>query len=67
VLNGALGEFYNAFNVGDYALINNGALLPAFDVIGTHADFLTGGVSTAISDFLQQGFGDLAGYFVPAM
>jgi hypothetical protein len=67
VLNGALGEFFNASNVELYSLLNGGDILPVGDLIGTHADFLTHGVSTAVSDFLQLGFSDLAGYFIPSM
>ncbi len=63
VMNGALGEFFNASNVELYSLLNGGAILPVADVIGTHADFLTGGVSTAVTDFLQLGLSDVAGYF----
>jgi hypothetical protein len=66
VLNGALGEFFNASNVGLFSLLNGGAILPDADLIGTHFDFLDGTVSAAITDFLNQGFSDLAGYFVPA-
>ncbi len=65
VLNGALGEFFNAFNVEDYSLINSGALLPAFDIIGTHAEL--GTVAASVSEYLTLGFQDLAGYFVPSM
>lgn len=65
VLNGALGEFANAFNVEAYSLLNSGDILPLADLIGTHSDFLTGTVSSAVTDFLQQGVGDLAGFFDP--
>lgn len=61
VLNGALSEFFNAANVGEYALLNGGALLPDADIIGS-ADF-TGSVSTVIGEYLQLGLSDLAGYF----
>ncbi len=61
VLNGALSEFYNAFNVEDYSLINGGALLPAFDIIGTHAEL--GTVAASVGEYLTLGFQDLAGYF----
>jgi hypothetical protein len=61
VLNGALTEFYNAFNVEDYALTNGGALLPLADTFGT-ADF-TGSIPTVVSEYLQLGLSDLAGYF----
>jgi hypothetical protein len=62
VLNGALSEFLNASNVEDFSLLNSGALLPVADIIGTH-DFLGAGVATAVSDYLQLGLSDLAGYF----
>jgi hypothetical protein len=60
VMNGALGEFFNASNVGLYSLLNSGALLPDADVIGTP---LGTSVSTAISDYLSAGLADIAGYF----
>jgi hypothetical protein len=63
VFNGALGEFDNAYNVELFSLLNSGDILPVGDVIGTNADFLTHGVSTAVTDFLQAGLSDLAGYF----
>lgn len=72
VFNGALTEFYDAFNVGLYALFNGGDLVPAADAsdflfgsAGTIADALADGatVSSAITDFLTNGFADLAGYF----
>jgi hypothetical protein len=70
VFNGALTEFYDAYNVGLYALLNGGDLLGAGDVFGapdTIADVLGGGATatTALSDFLQLGFSDLLGYFDP--
>jgi hypothetical protein len=61
VLNGAVGEFFNAFNVEDYALMNAGALLPAADIIGTHAEMAT--VAASVSEYLTLGFQDLLGYF----
>jgi hypothetical protein len=63
VMNGALTEFYNAFNVEDYSLLNSGALLPAVDVFGSHAAFLGDGVAGAVEDFLKLGTSDLAGFF----
>jgi hypothetical protein len=72
VFNGALTEFYDAYNVGLYALLSGGDLVPAADAsdylfgsASTIADALGDGatVSSAISDFLQIGFADLAGYF----
>ena len=66
VLNGALTEFFNADNVGLYALLNMGAILPDADLFGPHLDFLDGSVSTAITDFLNLGSQDLLGYFIPA-
>jgi hypothetical protein len=61
VLNGALGEFLNASNVETYSLLNSGDLIPVADIIGTH-DF-TGTISTVVTDYLQLGLSDLAGYF----
>jgi hypothetical protein len=63
VLNGALTEFYNAFNVEDYSLLNSGALLPVADVFGSHAAFLGDGVAGAVEDFIKLGTSDLAGFF----
>jgi hypothetical protein len=67
VLNGALGEFDNAYNVGLFSLLDPTGSFDPTDIIGTHADLLNGGLSEAISGFLQLGLSDLAGYFVPAM
>jgi hypothetical protein len=65
VLNGALTEFANAYNVGLFALLSGGEVIDAGDIFGTHADFLAGGATSAISDFLQLGFNDILGYFDP--
>jgi hypothetical protein len=65
VLNGALGQFDNAYNVGLFALLDpTGTFNPA-DIIGTH-DFLGDGLATAAGEYLQLGFSDLLGYFIPA-
>jgi hypothetical protein len=64
VFNGALTEFFNADNVALYALLNGGNLLPSDLVFGTH-DF-TGSVATVFGDYLNLGFQDLLGYFLPA-
>lgn len=61
VLNGAMAEFYNAFNVEDYSLLNNGALLPAADIFGSHAEMAT--VAASVSEYLTLGYQDLLGYF----
>jgi hypothetical protein len=61
VLNGALTEFYNAFNVEDYSLLNSGALLPAADIFGTHAELAT--VAASVTEYLTLGTSDLAGFF----
>jgi hypothetical protein len=66
VLNGALTEFDNAYNVELFSLLNGGAVIDPSDIFGAHADFLTGGVSSAVTDFLQLGASDLLGYFEPA-
>jgi hypothetical protein len=63
VFNGALTEFANAYNVGLFALLNGGGLIDAADIFGPHVDFLEGGVTSAITDFLQLGFSDILGYF----
>jgi hypothetical protein len=64
VLNGALTEFYNAFNVEDYSLLNSGSLIPFADIFGTH-DFVGTGATVmgAATEYLQLGLSDLAGYF----
>lgn len=65
VLNGALTEFFNADNVGLYALLNSGHLISDSLIFGPH-DFVSGAgdtVSSAITDYLQLAFSDLAGYF----
>jgi hypothetical protein len=61
VLNGALVEFDNASNVELYSLLNGGALLPAADIFGTHAEMAT--VAASVAEYLQLGLSDLAGYF----
>ena len=61
VLNGALTEFYNAFNVEDYSLLNSGALLPAADIFGSHAELAT--VAASVGEYLTLGYQDLLGYF----
>jgi hypothetical protein len=63
VLNGALGEFDNAYNTELFSLLNGGDILPVADLIGTHTDLLNGTVSEAITGFLQLGVSDLAGFF----
>jgi hypothetical protein len=65
VFNGALTEFANAYNVGLFALLSGGDVIDSGDIFGLHADFLDGGVSSAIGEFLQLGFNDLLGYFDP--
>jgi hypothetical protein len=67
VLNGAVGEFFNAYNVELFSLLNAGDILPDADLIGTHFDLLNGTVAEAFSGFLTLGFQDLAGYFLPAV
>jgi hypothetical protein len=64
VLNGALTEYYNAFNVEDYSLLNNGSLLPPADIFGTHAEATT--VAASVAEYLNLGYQDLLGYFEPA-
>ncbi len=61
VLNGSLTEFFNAFNVEDYALLNAGNLLPAADIFGTHAEL--GTVAASVAEYLTLGYQDLLGYF----
>lgn len=66
LFNGSLAEFSNAYNVELFSLLNPGVaadMIPAADIIGSHADFLTGSVSTAVTDFLTLGWNDLLGFF----
>jgi hypothetical protein len=67
VLNGALVEFDDAFNVEAYSLLNNGALPPAADLIGSSTNITEGLNSTNPAEFfLNFGLGDLQGYFDPS-
>lgn len=61
VLNGALVEYDNASNVELYSLLNNGALLPAADIFGGHAE--AGTVAASVTEYLTLGYQDLLGYF----
>jgi hypothetical protein len=63
VFNGALTEFANAYNVGLFSLLDPTSTFDPADIFGTHADLLAGGATSAISEFLQLGVSDLAGYF----
>ena len=71
LFNGALVRFDDAYNIGLYALENNGALLPAADyatdLFGNTASLtteLSGLTATqAVTDLLGNGFSDLLGYF----
>jgi len=63
VLNGALTEFDNAYNVELFSLLNGGDVIPAADIFGAHADFLNDGVMGAVTEFLQLGSSDLLGFF----
>jgi hypothetical protein len=63
LLNGALGQFDNAYNVGLFSLLDPTGTFDPTDIIGTHAAFLNDGATVAIGEFLQQGFTDLLGYF----
>ena len=70
LFNGALGEFDDAYNVGLYALENNGAMLPAADfatdLFGNTSSLtseLAGTTaSQAITDLLGNAYSDLLGY-----
>jgi hypothetical protein len=66
VLNGSLTEVLNATNVGLFALLNGGDILPVADLFGP-TDFLGDGVTSAISEYLTLSFNDLLGFFIPAM
>jgi hypothetical protein len=67
VLNGALVEFDDAANVELYALENNGALIPAADLIGSDTTIDkaldTGNATGAAEYFFNFGLGDLQGFF----
>jgi hypothetical protein len=69
--NGALVNFDDAFNTGLYALFNNGDLITgasaANDLFGSATSIsealATGTATSAITDFLTDGYNDLLGYF----
>ncbi len=70
LFNGALINFDDAYNTGLYALLNNGALISGADLndlFGTSASIteaLAGGTaSSAVTDFLTDGYNDLLGFF----
>jgi hypothetical protein len=66
IFNGAISELFNATNVETYSLLNGGELLPVSDIIG-NLDLVSGTgdtVTSAVSGYLQQAIGDLAGYFL---
>jgi hypothetical protein len=63
VLNGALGQFDNAYNVGLFSLLDPAGAFPTEDIIGTHAAFLNDGAATAVGEFFSLGVSDLLGYF----
>ena len=64
-INGALSEFYNAFNVESYSLLGGTGTIPVSDLFGDPtalAHLLGEGTSTAVTSFLTTGFGDLEGF-----
>jgi len=64
-LNGALSEFFNAYNVEAYSLLNDGATVPVADLFGNPAGLETilgEGTSSAVTQFITTGLGDLEGY-----
>lgn len=67
LFNGATINFYDAFNVGLYAVLNDGDLITAEDLLGSSANIeaaLEGGtVADAVGYFLEQGVNDIFGYF----
>lgn len=67
VFNGALTEFYDAYNTDLYAMLNGGDLITADDLFGsvhTIATALgTDTVSGAFNTFFDAGMNDLLGYF----
>jgi hypothetical protein len=75
VFNGALGEFYDADNVGLYALENNGAAIPELDAFdnllitgASTAALDTGTVSGEFTTVFDAGVADLAGFFdIPSL
>jgi hypothetical protein len=58
VSNGALVEFDDAYNVEAYELENDGALVPAGDLLGSSMT-----IADAFTTFFDQGPDDLLGYF----
>ena len=69
VFNGALTEFSDALNVELYSLENNGALIPAADLIGSSTNIADGLAATNPAEFfLNFGLGDLQGFFdIPSL
>lgn len=72
VLNGAVIEFDDAFNTELYALENNGALIPAADLIGSSTNIdnalALGNPTAAAEYFFNFGLGDLQGYLdIPSL
>ncbi len=68
VLNGALTEFYDAYNSELYGLLNGNALIPVSDVFGSPTEIGlalgTGATDmSAANTFFDAGLADLAGYF----
>jgi hypothetical protein len=64
LFNGALGKFDDAVNVLLYAGENNGALIPADDLFGSHVSTaLSGGTDASAFEYLYNfAIGDLSGY-----
>jgi hypothetical protein len=67
LFNGALVQFDDAWNAGSYGWLDNGALIPATDLLGPSSDITTalatGTDMGAAGDFLQNGVTDLTGFF----
>jgi hypothetical protein len=64
VLNGAEIRFDEAYNIADYALLNNGALDPnSADIFGAAIPVADTTAAEAIASFYNDGIGDLSGFF----
>jgi len=65
--NGAITEFYDAYNADLYGLLNNLALIPDADLFGSDkvidAALATGSDFGAATTFFDAGLADLAGFF----
>jgi len=64
VFNGALTEFYDAYNVGLYSLLGGTGEIPTADLIGSAGNIAEGLASSNPAEFFFNfGLGDLEGFF----